>query len=214
MQVKVLSNPYLRYHWSMKKIFLLIPIICCLCDCLSAQPDWITVDDIAVEGYRRTKRAVIMRELPFAHGDTIALAQLPDKIREAERQLMNTGLFNSAEITYADWEGETHKVDLKITVTETWYLYPVPIFELADRNFNVWWREQGRSLDRVNIGLEFSHYNFTGWRDKFEVGFKYGYTRSYAIEYNQPYINRSGTLGLSGKIKFSRNRELNYANSR
>ncbi len=193
----------------MKRSLLFILLFCC-CGLLGAQSEWITVDDILVEGYKQTKRRVIIRELPFAHGDTILLSDLPEKIREGERQLMNTGLFNSAEITYANWEGATNKVSFNITVTETWYLYPFPIFELADRNFNVWWREQGRSLNRVNIGLEFSHYNFTGWQDKFEVGFKYGYTRSYSVEYKLPYLNRAGTLGLSTRVNFARNRELNY----
>ena len=25
---------------------------------------------------------------------------------------------------------------------ENWYIFPIPKFELADRNFNVWWKEQ------------------------------------------------------------------------
>ena len=84
--------------------------------------DWIIVEDIDVEGLHRTREAVIRREIPFAPGDTVALAELPKKVTEGERQLMNTGLFNSAKITYANWEGATQRVKLRIDLVETWYL--------------------------------------------------------------------------------------------
>lgn len=171
----------------------------------------ITIDRISVVGQKRTRLAVIFRELPIKVGDTIALENLPEKITEAERQLMNTGLFSKANITYKNWEGATQKVHLEVEVLENWYIYPVPTFDLADRNFNVWWKEQNRSLQRVNIGLEVSHLNFTGWGDKLEVGFEYGYTRSYSASYKIPYLNKKQTLGLGTSFSYNRNREVNYA---
>lgn len=179
---------------------------------LTAQePEAITIDKISVLGQKRTRLAVIFRELPIKVGDTILLANLPTKMVEAERQLMNTNLFSKAAITYKDWEGATQKVHLQVEVTENWYIYPVPTFDLADRNFNVWWKEQNRSFQRVNIGLKVSHLNFTGWGDKLNVGFEYGYTRSYNGSYKIPYINKKQTLGLAAGINYSRNREVNYA---
>lgn len=182
---------------------------------LSALPaqnsDWIILDDITVEGHKRTREAVIFREIPFQIGDTIPLAILPDKIIEAERQLMNTGLFSQTSITYKNWEGATQRVHLLIEVLENWYLYPVPTFDLADRNFNVWWKEQNRSLQRVNIGLEVNHTNFSGWGDELEIGFEYGYTRSFNASYNLPYINKKQTLGIGTSFQYDRNREVNYA---
>jgi outer membrane protein assembly factor BamA len=174
-------------------------------------PNWIIVDKITITGNEKTKVSVIFRELPFQLGDTILLSKLTEKLTEGERQLMNSGLFASATIAYKDWEGATQKVHLQIDVLENWYIYPIPKFELADRNFNVWWKEQNRSLERVNIGLEFKHLNLTGWGDEFEIGFEYGYTRSYSISYKRPYLNKAKTLGLETSLSFSRNREINYA---
>lgn len=178
---------------------------------LAQASSWIIVDKITITGNDKTRVGVIFRELPFQLGDTILLENLSEKLVEGERQLMNSGLFASAAITYKNWEGATQKVHLQVDLLENWYIYPIPKFELADRNFNVWWKEQNRSLQRVNIGLEFKHLNLTGWGDEFEVGFEYGYTRSYSIGYKRPYLNKARTLGLETQLSFSRNREINYA---
>ncbi|WP_020536316.1 BamA/TamA family outer membrane protein [Lewinella cohaerens] len=196
----------------MRAVILSIFVVLLTTFALTAQESTaITIDKISVIGQKRTRLAVIFRELPIKVGDTISLANLPKKIAEAERQLMNTNLFSKANITYKDWEGATQKVHLQVELLENWYIYPVPTFDLADRNFNVWWKEQNRSLQRVNIGLEVNHLNFTGWGDKIEVGFEYGYTRSYSGSYKIPYINKKQTLGLAAGLSYSRNREVNYA---
>ncbi|RMF04418.1 MAG: hypothetical protein D6772_00605 [Bacteroidetes bacterium] len=176
-----------------------------------AQVDFIIVEDLQIEGNKKTRAEVLLREMPFAPGDTIRLDELVDKVDEAERQLMNTGLFVSADISYADWEGSTGLVTFLVTVAESWYIYPLPTFELADRNFNVWWKDQGRSLQRVNIGMNFEHENFTGWRDELDIGFEYGYTRAYRISYDFPYLNRRKTIGLWSSMEWGRRREVNYA---
>lgn len=171
----------------------------------------VVVDKLIITGNKRTRVSAIKRELPFQVGDTIQVAELAAKLTEAERQVMNTGLFASAEITFEQWTGDTQRVQLRMTVIESWYLFPVPTFSLADRSFNVWWQEQGRSLERINIGMSVKHENFSGWGDVASIGFKYGYTRSFRMSYRRPYLNKKQTLGLNANVDFSKNREVNYA---
>ena len=194
----------------MKKRFSLLITHLTFCVALFAQAGHIIIEKLIITGNEKTKEAVIRRELPFAAGDTIPLSILAEKLKEGEQQLMNTNLFTNAKITYAQWEGATQKVHLKIEVKETWFIYPIPVFELADRNFNVWWREYNHSLKRVNIGMEFKHINVSGWRDKLEVEFQTGFTRSYKLQYHRPYINKKRTLGVSALVKRSQNREMAY----
>lgn len=149
--------------------------------------------------------------MPVRLGDTIPLVDLKRQLELCELQLMNTGLFTKATCTLKNWEGETNRIQLQVELLETWYIYPFPIFELADRNFNVWWVEQKRSLRRVNFGVEFSHFNFTGHRDKLKFFVKYGYTENYTLKYNIPYINKKQTLGISTELAYFKNREVNYA---
>ncbi len=171
----------------------------------------VLIDEISISGNKRTKAAVIRREMLIQEGDTIPLDELSARISRCEEVIMNTGLFNRAKITYKEWEGSTNRVHLLVTVEEGWYIFPVPIFELADRNFNVWWVDQGRALDRTNYGLHFAHINVSGHRDKLKSTIKYGYTRKYSLFYERPYLNRSKTLGAWVDAGYWANREVNYA---
>ncbi|MCB0549262.1 MAG: BamA/TamA family outer membrane protein [Phaeodactylibacter sp.] len=178
---------------------------------VNAQLDYVYIDSISVLGNQKTRKSIILREMLVSQGDTVGLANLSALMDRSEELIMNTGLFNQAEISFKAWEGSTNKIHLLVRVEEAWYLYPVPIFELADRNFNVWWVEQGRSLQRLNFGMEFAHLNFSGNRDRLKISAKYGYTRKYAISYSLPFFNKAQTLGLSAEAAFLRNREINYA---
>ncbi len=171
---------------------------------------FVEVDSISVIGLKKTKKRIVLRELKFQPGDTIYLENLVQTVEESELLLMNTGLFSWVRIYYKNWDGKSNKVHFAVELSENWFLYPVPVFELVDRNFNVWWSEQGRSLKRINVGLEFAHLNFTGNNDRFKLGFKYGYTHSFSARYSLPFINKGQTLGISTRFSYRRNRELNY----
>jgi outer membrane protein assembly factor BamA len=175
-----------------------------------AEEEAVYIDAISIVGNKRTKASIIHRELLIASGDTVLLVELPQKLERSEELIMNTGLFNRVQISFDKWEGSTNRIALIIQVEEAWYLFPVPVFELADRNFNVWWVEQGRSIQRTNIGLDFAHINVSGRQDKLKFSAKYGYTRKYSIFYEMPYINRQQTIGLYTETALLRNRELNY----
>lgn len=173
--------------------------------------DSLVVEEVVILGHKKTRSSIIFREMPFGSGDRLAIAELPELVAAAENNLMNTGLFVRVDIAYADWQPPDNRVTFEVKVQETWYLFPVPIFELADRNFNVWWSEQNRSLDRVNFGLKFTHYNFSGRRDRLRLAFQYGYTREYGLGYRLPYLGKEKNLGLEIDWSYARRREQNYA---
>ncbi len=175
------------------------------------QTDTVTIVDIFLRGHKRTRSKVIFREMTFGKGARIATDKLEEEIALTYNALMNTGLFASVEISHADTLLGPGKETVTIDIRETWYIYPVPVFSLADRNFNVWWRDQDRSLDRVNIGGKLSYYNFTGRRDRFKVGFTTGYTREFEAGYRLPYLNKAGSLGAEINYEFLRRREQNFA---
>jgi len=173
--------------------------------------DSVLIGDVILLNHKRTRARVIFREMTFGRGSVIARADLEKEIALSYSALMNTGLFNRVIITRSDTLQPPGREIVKIDFLETWYLYPVPVFRLADRNFNVWWRDQERSLDRVNYGGKLTYYNFTGRRDRFKIGYTTGYTRRYQFGYNLPYLNRSGSLGFSIDYNYRQRREQNYA---
>ncbi|MEM9526907.1 MAG: hypothetical protein AAGA31_09880, partial [Bacteroidota bacterium] len=154
---------------------------------------------------------MIFREMSFGKGDRIAAEELEEEIATTYNALMNTGLFARIEISHTDSILGPGLETVFIDINETWYLFPVPVFSLADRNFNVWWRDQNRSIDRVNIGGKLTYYNFTGRRDRFRIGVTTGYTQEYEAGYRLPYLNKAGSLGGEINYKYRRRREQNYA---
>jgi outer membrane protein assembly factor BamA len=172
--------------------------------------DSVTIADIYILGHKRTRSSVIFREMTFGRGSRIAVDELENEMALTYSVLMNTGLFASVEVSHSDSLLGKGLETVIINIRETWYIYPVPVFSLADRNFNVWWRDQEGSLDRVNLGGKLSYYNFTGRRDRFKIGFTTGYTREYEAGYRLPYLNKEGSIGVNLYYSFKQRREQNY----
>ncbi len=169
-----------------------------------------TVKAIIIEGNVKTRDAVIFRELDFQIGTKIPISSLQDRLEINRLNVQNTGLFIKTNLNVLDWDTEVQSLIIGITVKEAWYLYPYIIFSLADRNFNVWWDEQNRSLKRVNFGISLNHFNLTGRRDRLKLTVQDGYTKKYELDYNLPGINPDQTVGLFGNIYFARRKELAY----
>lgn len=174
------------------------------------EPDSFFIADVILRGHKKTRPRVIFREMTFGRGDQVAAADFPAQVKESYQALMNTGLFASVDISYSDTLLQPGQQIVTLDIRETWYIYPVPEFSLADRNFNVWWREMNRDLDRVNLGGKLTYYNFTGRRDRFKVGVTTGYTREYEASYNLPYLNKAGSIGMGIDYSYLQRREQNY----
>jgi outer membrane protein assembly factor BamA len=171
----------------------------------------VIVKSIVVEGNRKTKTRIITRELTFATGDTIPLSKFGKLLEDNRLRIMNTNLFNVVQLNVKDWKSGSLPVDevnIVISVVENFFVYPVPIFGLADRNFNVWWKEQHHALSRTNYGFSMMHINTTGQRDPFSATVQFGYTPRVGLSYDLPFINKKQTVGLFFSGNYGVNREL------
>lgn len=176
----------------------------------SNPPDFITIEQIYLEGNKRTKSDIILRELDFTIGDTIHLSNLTQRLQENEYNILNTGLVTKVSFSYKDWEGASNKVGLLISLKEDWYVFPFPILELADRNFNVWWSTYDHALDRLNWGIRFYHNNVSGRRDIMKAVLQFGFTKKYELIYSLPAFNASKTWGTQFNILHTREKEIAY----
>ncbi len=175
-----------------------------------SQQDFALVDSIIIEGNRHTKDWVIKIELGFEEGDSIDLTDINTILEGAKLRILGTGLFNFSQLNISHYDPDSRKTNIKIIVEENWYIFPAPIFELADRNFSVWWQEQNKSLDRVNYGVRFSHYNLTGNKDPLKLKLQFGYTRKFELNYQYPYLAWDNKLGIGGSIFYSDQKEIGY----
>jgi hypothetical protein len=176
-----------------------------------AQVDYVIIDNILIKGLSRTKPNVIYKEINLISGDTISLDQLSGRLSSNEKRLQSMGLFTVVKINLKNWNTDLSITDIEITVQENFFIFPYPVLSLADRNFNVWRKEQNYALDRVNFGLAVHHINLTGNKDKLKIKFQRGYTRKYELAYEYPYIN--GRWGLSSTMLYAESREIGYRSS-
>jgi len=95
------------------------------------------VEDIVIEGNRKTRRSIVLREMSLRAGDTLWLDQLEDVLEEQRRILLNTNLFAEAQLLVSTLDLKHKETILRAVVRERWYVYPAFDIDLADRNFNV-----------------------------------------------------------------------------
>ena len=166
------------------------------------------VGEIIINGNKKTKAFIILREIPFKQGDEYPLPALVNKFEDARRQLMNTSLFNEVMVAAKNFEG--NKVNIIVDVKERWYLFPLPYFKPVDRNLNQWLVEQKGSLSRVNYGAKLLYNNATGRNDKLRFYFIGGYTKQLSLSYDRLYIDKKLKWGLNTGFAVGKNREVNY----
>jgi outer membrane protein assembly factor BamA len=165
------------------------------------------VNEIVITGDRKTKPYIIEREVPFKRGDSLYLNELVQKFDLARRQLMNTRLFNDVVVSLKGFNG--YNVDVQIEVKERWYIFPIPYFKLIDRNLSEWGKQEYK-LTRVNYGLKFAYYNFTGRNDKLKGSFVSGYTKQVQFSYEQPYADKSLKHGYGVNVSYAGLKEINH----
>ena len=173
---------------------------------------YVVVNKITIEGNSKTKEKVFTRELTFAVGDTLKLETFSNKLEENRKRLTSTGLFTLVTVNVKDW-GADNRVTVAIKVLETWYIYPAPTFQFADRNFNVFWNGGNPHWNRINYGMLFTYNNFRGLQDPLTVTLQGGYTPKVALSYSLPFINKAQTIGIGGSVGYSQNTEVNYGTS-
>jgi outer membrane protein assembly factor BamA len=171
-------------------------------------PQFFIIRKITLDGNRKTKPAILLRELPFKPGDGYSLAELVRKFETGRRQLMNTALFHEVVVSLERSEG--YHVDILVQVKERWYVFPIPYFKPIDRNLNQWIIEQNASLKRVNYGAKLLYNNITGHNDKLKLMLVNGYTKQISLNYDRLYIDRKMKWGINSGINLGRNREVNY----
>jgi hypothetical protein len=168
----------------------------------------VQIGAIEISGNKKTRDYIVKRELPYKVGDLLSKTELDSLNIVAQQQLFNTALF--LETSVSSEIIDSTLVKIVIQLKERWYFFPLPYFRWVDRNFNQWWNEQNRSLDRVNYGINFRQANATGNNDKLTVGYITGYTHQTTLRYQLPFIDKQLKFGMGlGWAQFNQ-KEINY----
>jgi outer membrane protein assembly factor BamA len=171
----------------------------------------ITISDITITGNKITKEDIILREIAFSQNSSFSASNLEQKIKESRINLINLKLFNFVEISHVL---KGNQAVIIIDLSERWYLWPYPVFEISERNFNSWWDEFKASnysdFSRLNYGLFLNWENFRGRNELLKFKIRRGFKEHYLFSYQVPYFNKKKTIGINTNLQFFRRKKSFY----
>ncbi|NPV10245.1 MAG: BamA/TamA family outer membrane protein [Ignavibacteria bacterium] len=138
----------------------------------------ILIDEIRIIGNNKTKPDIILRELTFSTNSRVSYADL----KFNESRVFSLGIFSDVEFVLSK---EENKNVLLILVQESWYIWPLPFIDIADRD----WK-------KLTYGLHLNIQNLTGRNENLTAGFSLGYDPKFYLRYFNPIINKQHNLLL------------------
>lgn len=138
----------------------------------------VRIEAAIVVGNEKTKEEVILREIPFHFPDTLDLEDL----QYIQNRITNLMLFNQVELGLL---GEPGHTILVIQVTESWYIYPVPLLFINERSWS-----------KISYGFQLTHQNFRGMNERLSAGGWLGYNPSFFLHYFNPWLGRNAKMIL------------------
>ncbi len=169
----------------------------------------VLIDNIFLTGNKKTRSKIILRELSVVKGNVYDFDALNEIIISDRNKIYNTKLFNEVEVAILELDYD--KVDIVVRVTERWYLFPIPLIDIIDRNFNDWWVNHDHDFNRLIYGLSLYHFNMRGMNERMTVTAQFGFTKRFEVNYSMPYIDRSQRHGLSFSARYLEYNNLHYA---
>lgn len=168
---------------------------------------FLTINRIFILGNKITREHIIQRELTFRSGDLVHSSDLADVLELDRKKLMNSRLFNTVSLRPISF-GDS-RIDILIEVNERWYIFPAPVLELADRNFNEWVQNYNADFKRVNYGLRAYNFNTRGRNETLRLIAQLGFYKRFELTYRIPYLDKKQKQGLV--IDFDYNETKNVA---
>ena len=172
----------------------------------------ITVSNIVLSGNTKTQNDIIIRELSFEKNVSYATGDLDKRIEKSKENLINLKLFNFVNINKIENKDST---EITIDVIEKWYIWPFPVFEISERNFNTWWKEFAANnysdFSRLNYGVEFNWQNFRGRNELLKLKIRKGFKEHYLLGYEVPYFNKNKTIGINTNLQFFRRKKTHFS---
>ncbi len=165
----------------------------------------IQISRVQFEGNKITRETILRAELDVREGDQMPAADLKKHLEVNRRRLYNLQLFHYVRYIALC---EDNALTLIFTVQERWYIWPVPIFSLADRNINAWLAH--RDWRRLDYGLHLEIKNFRGRNETIRGNVQRGYNQKYEFFYRNPMVSRRYKLGATLGASWYQSQAIDY----
>ena len=164
------------------------------------------ISKINIEGNKVTKEKIILKELTFQLGDSVNIKKLDSLCTKSSENLINSSLFNFATVEFLI---DKNKALINISLVEKWYIWPIPIFEHADRNLSSFFHN--RDWTRINYGAFLAINNFRGRKEVLKFKVRFGYKEQFGFMYSKPNLDKNQKHGLTIESSYFRQHEIAYA---
>ncbi len=124
----------------------------------------VVIDSIQITGNETTKDFVILRELTIGVGDTLT----PEIASYDRERIYSLRIFNDVKLRPYFFEGRNF---LLIVVEESWYIYPIPLIVLKDKDWS-----------KISYGMSLSWLNFRGRNERMTGIATFGYDPSFGFQ--------------------------------
>ncbi|MDA0195242.1 MAG: BamA/TamA family outer membrane protein [Bacteroidetes bacterium] len=168
----------------------------------------VIIDNFFVTGNKKTHEGYILRELSVKKGESFLFKDLRKLLDRDAQKIFNLRIFEESHTNVILKENDL--VDIEVKVRERWYLWPIPIFRIADRNFNAWWSTRERDLSRLLYGVTLDHSNIRGRGERLRLTAQFGFTRNFQLFYSKPYIDKERKYGFAALFGFTEFKNLAY----
>ena len=194
-----------------RKLILFINLIVFSTSCL-AETEKLKIKKIVINGNNITKNETVLEHIAIKKNQIYSLKQLIKNIQTSEENLNNLQIFNDVEISF--WYTQEDEIQIEIFLTERWYLWPFPIFEISDRNFNSWYRDFKESnyedWSKINYGIMLDWQNFRGANELIKLKFRKGYKEHYNMTYATRSLGKNKSFFVESEIDFFRRKKTDY----
>ncbi len=190
------------------------------------QIPYVRITGAGITGNKLTRERIILRELDFSIGDSLATfrkgrrldfsdrnfypgdsSELALRMNYSRENLVNTKLFLTVDLSLKKISGNRYHLLIDVTERHYWWLFPVA--KLNAPNFNEWLRDIQWS--DLSMGLFFSHNNLFGLSHQTSVIAYFGKSWAVALGYKIPWIGRGQKVGLTMTAGYSNLYTVEYA---
>ncbi len=173
------KTKYVLFVWAVGNIFFLLSAHAAEADSISIKDnETIKVDSVVISGNATTQDFIILRELTFEVGDTVSGKTL----RYDRERIFSLGLFTRVDFIL---RAESGKNILEIKISESWYIYPLPVFFSQNGDFK-----------KATYGVSLLYKNFRGRNETVRTSVGLGYDPFYSIAYENPALSYTHDIGI------------------
>jgi outer membrane protein assembly factor BamA len=171
-----------------------------------AEEKLLRIAAIGIDGNEKTLDRYVFLELTFAAGDSLTISALEKKVSISRTNLVNTSLFLNHMISIDWFYISDDDLLVVITLQERWYLWPEPVLQNSDRNFNNWLRD--RDFGQLSYGINLIRENFRGRNERLTFILQGGFDEKYEVTWHAPALRGGRDWGLGAGAGFQRNRRI------